>query len=334
MATEQAPKQTDETKLSLVSLEEGERSSAHESGLYRSEAHGYGAEAHGRPSASDLGPPRRGLPAMERSEQDQSAMEGGSALGGMPANSVSSPESTNEAAPQLDVPYSQTRISPRAAANDASHHPLSNATRLTRSSLIAGDWTIIDVHRKKTELQVLLRSGATLISTREQEVLDAVLSGVPDRELSRRMGITRQCVCGHLGNGLAKLGVSSRFAALEAWRSLLEAEKGRGGRALLAEVPFGEETLLSLRVPIPPRPELEVRLSSAETDVAWMVCDGLSNRDIAFERGTAERTVANQVASIFSKLGVSRRFDVAQFLLGLVPRQHSFERFRSPPRSG
>ena len=124
-------------------------------------------------------------------------------------------------------------------------------------------------------------------------------------------------------NTRRKHGRVTRFRAetdqASRWLSyaLLEAEKGRAGRAVLAEVAFGEQTLLSLRVPIPPRPELEVRLSSAETDVAWMVCDGLSNRDIALSRGTAERTVANQVASIFSKLGVSRRFDVAQFLLGL-----------------
>ena len=99
--------------------------------------------------------------------------------------------------------------------------------------------------------------------------------------------------------------------------NILEAEKGRAGRARLAEVEYGSDMLLSLQVPIPPRAEIEVRLSSAETHVAWLVCDGLSNREIAIERGTAERTVANQVASIFSKLEVSRRFDVAQFLLGL-----------------
>lgn len=182
---------------------------------------------------------------------------------------------------------------------------------------MTGDWSIVDVDRRGTELRVLFRPGATLVSSREQEVLQAVLSGVPDRELSRQLGITRQCVCGHLGNGLTKLGAESRFTALQAWRGLSEAEKGRGGRAQVAEVPYGTDSLLSLRVPIPPRPEIEVRLSTAETHVAWLVCDGLSNRDIAVERGTAERTVANQVASIFNKLDVSRRFDVAQFLLGL-----------------
>jgi len=218
---------------------------------------------------------------------------------------------------RLDLPESQTRISPRALADHVPHQPVANANRLTRASFLTGDWGLVDVSRRGTELQILLKPGALLISSREQEVLDAVLSGVADRELSRRLGITRQCVCGHLGNALGKLGATSRFSALETWRALQEAEKGRAGRATLAEVTYGEDTLLSLRVPVPPRPELEVRLSSAETDVAWMVCDGLSNRDIAVARGTAERTVANQVASIFNKLNVSRRFDVAQFLLGL-----------------
>jgi DNA-binding NarL/FixJ family response regulator len=157
-----------------------------------------------------------------------------------------------------------------------------------------------------------------MITSREQEILEGVLAGLADRDISERLGITRQCVCGHLGNVVGKLGAESRFTALQAFRVLAEAERGRAGRAQIAEVPFGDKTLLSVVAPVPPRPEIEARLSSAETHVAWLVCDGLSNRDIALERGTAERTVANQVASIFHKLGVSRRFDVAQFVLGLA----------------
>ena len=236
---------------------------------------------------------------------------------GKAANSVHPPESRTGAQEALSVPVSQTRLSPRAAAQAAEYQPLTSASRLSRTALVGGDWQLVDMYRRGTELRLLMRAGATLISAREQEVLSAVLAGVPDRELSRQLGITRQCVCGHLGNSLGKLGAESRFSALQAWRVLGEAEKGRAGRAQLAEVPYGTDSLLSLRAPIPPRPEIEVRLSSAETHVAWLVCDGLSNRDIALERGTAERTVANQVASIFNKLEVSRRFDVAQFLLGL-----------------
>lgn len=223
----------------------------------------------------------------------------------------------DEPTPSLRVPESQTRLSLSAAADRVAHHPVVGGTRLKRESLLGGHWTVVDVERRESELRVMMRSGGGLMSTRENEVLRSVLSGVPDRELSLRMGITRQCVCGHLGNGVSKLGAESRFTALQAWRVLGEAEKGRAGRATVAEVPYGEDNLLSLRCEIAPRPEIEVRLSSAETHVAWLVCDGLSNREIAMERGTAERTVANQVASIFNKLGVCRRFELAQFLLGL-----------------
>ncbi len=156
-----------------------------------------------------------------------------------------------------------------------------------------------------------------MLTVRERQIVQALMGGQTDRSLAKMLGITRQCVCGHLGNGLGKLGLDSRFSALQLWRVLREVEKGRAGRALMAEVNYGSASLLSLRCGIPPRPEIEVRLSAAETHVAWLVCDGLSNRDIAFQRGSAERTVANQVASIFHKLDVSRRFEVAEFLLGM-----------------
>ncbi|GEM_PF-959913 len=216
-----------------------------------------------------------------------------------------------------ETPLSGVRLSHRGLANKIAHQAIGGGSRLSRDSLLSGDWLVVDVERRDSELRLFLKAGGVMMSTREHEVVHSVLTGAQDRELSVRMGITRQCVCGHLGNGVMKLGTSSRFSALQAWRVLGEAERGRVGRATIAEVPFGEETLLSLRCDVPPRAEIEVRLSSAETHVAWLVCDGLSNRDIAVERGTAERTVANQVASIFNKLKVCRRFELAQFLLGL-----------------
>jgi DNA-binding NarL/FixJ family response regulator len=48
-------------------------------------------------------------------------------------------------------------------------------------------------------------------------------------------------------------------------------------------------------------------LSPIERDVALAILEGLSNAAIAARRRTSERTVANQVASIFRKLGVSSR---------------------------
>jgi DNA-binding CsgD family transcriptional regulator len=58
--------------------------------------------------------------------------------------------------------------------------------------------------------------------------------------------------------------------------------------------------------PLPP-PTLPASLSAAERDVAMAVLQGLSNAEIAAFRGTAPRTVANQVASLLRKLGARSR---------------------------
>ena len=48
-------------------------------------------------------------------------------------------------------------------------------------------------------------------------------------------------------------------------------------------------------------------LTPAEQEVAALTLRGFSNAAIALRRGTATRTVANQVASIFRKSGVASR---------------------------
>ena len=62
------------------------------------------------------------------------------------------------------------------------------------------------------------------------------------------------------------------------------------------------------------RPALPASLSPAEGAVALALLEGLSNGDIARARKTSARTVANQVASIFRKLGLSSRGEVAMAL--------------------
>jgi DNA-binding CsgD family transcriptional regulator len=58
------------------------------------------------------------------------------------------------------------------------------------------------------------------------------------------------------------------------------------------------------------------RLSPAEREVVLAVLDGASNTAIAQRRGTSERTVANQLASIFRKLGASSRLDLVRTVVG------------------
>jgi DNA-binding CsgD family transcriptional regulator len=62
-------------------------------------------------------------------------------------------------------------------------------------------------------------------------------------------------------------------------------------------------------------------LSSAESDVLRHIFAGDSNAEIARVRGCSTRTVANQVASLFRKLGVRSRLELVARLPLLGPRR-------------
>jgi DNA-binding NarL/FixJ family response regulator len=66
-----------------------------------------------------------------------------------------------------------------------------------------------------------------------------------------------------------------------------------------------------------PRPEgcLQSRLSRAEFAVVRLLLEGKSHAEMSAERRTSMRTIANQLAAAFSKLGVSGRADLIRELV-------------------
>ena len=56
------------------------------------------------------------------------------------------------------------------------------------------------------------------------------------------------------------------------------------------------------------------RLTSGEYEVARSAASGMSNFDIAVTRKSSPRTIANQLASAFRKLGVASRAELAAAL--------------------
>lgn len=60
-------------------------------------------------------------------------------------------------------------------------------------------------------------------------------------------------------------------------------------------------------------------LTAAENEVLALVLDGHDNGAIAEARATSPRTTANQVASIFRKLGVASRAELAAKLSASAP---------------
>jgi DNA-binding CsgD family transcriptional regulator len=82
-------------------------------------------------------------------------------------------------------------------------------------------------------------------------------------------------------------------------------ERTRGFRMKYA----GEE-LAVISIPVEAS-ELPAELTAAERDVCVLVLAGLSTASIAAHRGASTSTIANQLASIFRKLGVSSRGELA-----------------------
>jgi DNA-binding CsgD family transcriptional regulator len=64
----------------------------------------------------------------------------------------------------------------------------------------------------------------------------------------------------------------------------------------------------------------DAKLSAAEREVLLMMLAGRSNAEIAAARGTSDRTVANQVQSVFKKLGVRSRAQLAAWMAVARPR--------------
>ena len=60
-------------------------------------------------------------------------------------------------------------------------------------------------------------------------------------------------------------------------------------------------------------------LTQREKEVADLVAQGLKNRAIGHKLGIAERTVKNHLQSIFDKLGVANRLELALRVIGNRP---------------
>jgi DNA-binding NarL/FixJ family response regulator len=90
----------------------------------------------------------------------------------------------------------------------------------------------------------------------------------------------------------------------------------------------GRDELLVVSAPLAP----PATLTRAEQEVAAAVLAGASNAAIAKARGTSVRTVANQLSTIFRRLGVTSRGELAVKLAGQTSRRVApHKETRRPP---
>ena len=77
-----------------------------------------------------------------------------------------------------------------------------------------------------------------------------------------------------------------------------------------ASIRLGGHNLMLVEIPI--AGQAPVPLTTAEHQVTILILLGLTNQEIADERGTSVNTVKNQVASIFEKVEVNSRAELAK----------------------
>jgi DNA-binding NarL/FixJ family response regulator len=81
-------------------------------------------------------------------------------------------------------------------------------------------------------------------------------------------------------------------------------------RSAIFDLPIASAKLVVVSTPLSAERVIE-KLTRAESDVARLAGEGLSNDAIAARRRTSTRTVANQLAMIFKKLSVTSRVHLA-----------------------
>jgi len=156
---------------------------------------------------------------------------------------------------------------------------------------------------RKVEIleQVLLGTPAKVIALERRRSLSSITTGVHD--CLRAMGLTGRA---------SYASVLLTMSATALYRRDLARLSGR-----VSQLQVGNEayTVVSAE-----RPDLRfpVELSHAEAAVVRSLIAGHSYAEISGERATSQRTVANQLATAFRKLGVSGRRATIERLL-----QHS-----------
>lgn len=163
------------------------------------------------------------------------------------------------------------------------------------TALVGGHWGLLErTDSDGSRYYVAIENGTEAqrhraLSRTEVEVLRLYARGISGKMVGYGLGLSGATVSAALGSAALKVGVRNRAAMIRLAAHLL------GSRTVAPTIP----------------------LTQAETEVLAHLRHGLTNAQIARRRGSAERTVANQVAAILHKLQLPSRSAVAA--LGSAP---------------
>ena len=211
--------------------------------------------------------------------------------------------------------------------------------------LVCGGLRVVDTFHSEQRCYLTLAAPAALgkttrrLSARKVETLRRILLGERQKTVALDCNLAASTIALTVAECLRTLGLDSRTArvpslvVLSAHAACGETDATHCRVSEFTLPPSAERSRDSrYRVVSVPRPDLRIgaTLSTAEYAVARLLVEGKSYAEMAVVRGTSVRTVANQVASVFQKAGVSGR---SEFLSSLVRARGAGARATQPAMS-
>lgn len=163
------------------------------------------------------------------------------------------------------------------------------------------------------------------LSRKKLDVLERVLLRGGQKPVAAELGLAPSTVAIIAGNCLRAMGLDHGASRAPLPITLsIHATRGRTELkdARLSQIVHGG---CSYSIVSTPRPEhcLENALSKAEYAVTRLLVEGQSHAQIAARRDTSVRTVANQLAAAFHKLGVSGRCELICKLIAIPDKNEA-----------
>lgn len=179
--------------------------------------------------------------------------------------------------------------------------------------LVAGEWSLVDhwesggrrylaAYRNRPDLR-----DPRALTPAECATLEYLVLGASNRDIAFALGLPAGTVSSSVTKIMKKLGVRRRVDLA------LIADPSRMDRL---DVPVEDREIGVLTVDARPRGASAGALSVVELEVTSFVVRGWSNERIARERQVSPRTIANQLRSIYEKLGITNRTQLARAVTG------------------
>jgi DNA-binding NarL/FixJ family response regulator len=209
----------------------------------------------------------------------------------------------------------------RACATQADAASLVDCSlALTWQELMAGRHRVVDAFFDTQRCYLILAPTAAdsdcEIVPKRRRILEALMRAEDQKNVAIAMKITASTVSTQARLALESLGVDGRPSRVHPLLMLAASAESSDPCLHAARLSFMSHEGKQLRVLSAPRPDqfLGGRIPRAELAVIGGLVEGRCYADIARERGTSVRTVANQIAAAFKRLRVSGRCSLVAHL--------------------